>query len=208
MCAKIASQDPQLRRRIASVSARLMVQEGINDFHQAKSKAAAQLGIANTRNLPSNSEIQEEILIYQRLFHADTQPQHLQHLRQVAVQAMRLFAHFKPRLVGAVLQGTAHQNSEITLHLFTHTAEEVAFFLMEQGIPYTLGEKRFRLSQVVTYPVYQFLAGEEYVILIVFGIDDIRWSPPSPIDGKPMQRADLQTVENLLAMSHLPDMET
>jgi len=189
--------DPQLRQRIAQASARLVVLEGIADYQQAKYKAAAQLGVPNTRALPSNSEIEEEILIYQRLFHADTQPLILQQLRCVALQAMRLFAAFTPRLVGSVLNGTAHQYSDITLHLFTHTPEEVAFVLIDKGIPYELNEQHFRLPQLVNYPCYRFMAGEERVVLVVFGIDDIRWSPPCPIDGKPMRRADIRAVEKI-----------
>lgn len=191
--------DSQLRQRIAQTSARLMVQEGITDYQQAKHKAAAQLGIPHTRNLPSNSEIEAEILIYQRLFQANTQPHCLYHLREVALQAMQLFAAFTPRLVGAVLQGTAHQYSDIVLHLFTHSSEEVALFLLDKGIPYELTEQRFRLPQLVSFPSFRFMAGEESIVLVVFGVDDIRWSPPSPLDGKPMRRADIRMVKKLLA---------
>lgn len=200
MRTKLTTSDPHLRQRLAQASARIMVQEGIDDFYWAKCKAASQLGVPHTKHLPTNGEIQAEILIYQRLFYADTQPARLQHLRRIALQAMRLFAAFTPRLVGAVLNGTAHQYSHITLHLFSAVPEEIALFLLEKHIPYELGERRFRLppSQVVSYPSYQFVAGEETVTLIVFSIDDIRWSPPNPVDGKPMQRADLQTVEGLL----------
>jgi len=187
----------QLRQRIAQASARLMIQEGINDYHLAKCKAAAQLGLSQ-RHLPSNSEIEQEILLYQRLFQPATHALQLNQFRQVALQAMKLFTPFNPRLVGAVLEGTAHQNSEITLHLFAHTPEEVALFLMEKNIPYELTERRFRLPQVTAFPGYRFVAGEQIIVLIVFGVDDIRWSPPSPIDGKPMRRADLNTLANLL----------
>ncbi len=190
--------DPQLRQRIAQMSARLMVQQGIADYQQAKRKAAEKLGVPNTKQLPNNSEIKEEILIYQRLFQADIQPHQLQQQRHIALQAMRLFAAFTPRLVGEVLNGTAHQYSDITLHLFTDTSEEVAFFLMDKNIPYKLNEQHFRLPQLVSYPCYQFMAGEEKVVLVVFGINDIRWAPPCPIDGKPMRRANMHAVEKLV----------
>lgn len=200
MRTKPTTTDPHLRQRLAQASARIMVQESIDDFYWAKCKAASQLGVPHTKHLPTNEEIQAEILIYQRLFYGHTQPARLQHLRRVALQAMRLFAAFTPRLVGAVLNGTAHQHSHITLHLFSASPEDVSLFLLEKHIPYELGERRFRLasSQVVNYPSYRFVAGEETVTLIVFSTDDIRWSPPSPVDGKPMRRADLQTVEGLL----------
>ncbi len=191
-------QDLHLRQRIAQTSARLMVQEGIKDYHFAKCKAAVRLGVPHTKHLPSNREVEDEISLYQRLFYAETQPRQLQQLRQVALEAMRLFSRFNPHLVGAVLEGTAHQYSDVTLHLFTHHSEEVAFFLLEKCIPYRLNEYHFRLPPQVSYPSYHFMAGEVAIILVIFGIDDIRWSPPSLVNGKPMRRADLRAVEKLL----------
>ncbi|ALG69100.1 hypothetical protein [Beggiatoa leptomitoformis] len=195
--------DSQFRQRIAQASARLMVQEGIDDYHLAKCKAATQLGVPNTRNLPSNSEIQEEIVIYQRLFKSDTQPLLVHTMRESALHAMRMLQVFSPRLVGSVLLGTATPHSEINLHLFAYSPEEVALFLMNKGIPYELTERKFRLparesNKTVNYPCYYFVAGEHNIALTVFNIDDVRWSPPSATDGKPMKRADLSAVEKLL----------
>jgi len=34
---------------------------------------------------------------------------------------------------------------------------------------------------------------------VIFGVDGIRQSPVSPVDGKPMRRANLEEVEALLA---------
>jgi len=199
MSAKIASAHSYLRQRLAQTTARIMVEESIDDYHFAKCKAAQQLGI-NTHNAPypSNSEIQTEILQYQRLFYTKYDFQKLQQLRRTALEAMHLLNEFNPRLVGSVLQGTTHRYSEITLHLFALTAEDLAFFLIERHIPYELGERRFRLPHLVSYPCYQFIAGDTPIVLVVFNLDDIRWSPPSPVDGKPMRRADTRTVEKLL----------
>jgi hypothetical protein len=195
------ASSPQLRQQIATVCARLMVQEGVKDFQMAKKKATTELGVShNKSHLPSNAEIEAEIMLYLRLFQADNQPQHLQHLRETALKAMRLFKTFQPRLVGSVLTGTATQYSDISLHLFSHTPEDIDMFLMQQGIPYQLSDKRFRIEQqLVSFPCYQFMAGDEQVSLVIFDIDDIRWSPPSPVDGKPMQRADIKAVEKLIA---------
>ncbi len=196
-----ATQLLRLRRRLAQTTARLIVQEGIKDYHFAKCKAAARLGVPHTKHLPSNTEIEKEIISYQRLFQARTQPQQLSQLRRVAVQAMRLFAKFNPHLVGEVLDGTANQYSDITLHLFAHTSEEVAFFFIDKRIPYRLEEREFRTTKLMSYPCYCFLAGEVTIVSIIFGVDDIRWSPPHPVNGKPMRRADLRTVERLLQSS-------
>jgi hypothetical protein len=89
------------------------------------------------------------------------------------------------------------------LHLFADNPEEVVFHLIEHHIPYEVAEKRFKLpqQQIAIYPLYRFMAGDERILLIIFNDSDIRWSPLSPIDGKPMQRANLKAVEQLLTDS-------
>ena len=50
-----------MRARIAAAAARLMAEDGINDFALAKRKAARGLGAANTEALPGNDEIEAEL---------------------------------------------------------------------------------------------------------------------------------------------------
>ena len=187
---------PSLRQQLAQECARLMVEECLDNYRTAKRKAAEKLGIP-LRYLPSNSEIEQAIQDYRRLFFTRETQSYLQQKRQAALQAMRLCAAFNPRLVGAVLTGAAHEHSEINLHLFADSAEEVAFLLIEKGIPFHLKERAYNGIQK-TYPCYCFQAGNESITLVVFPTDGIRLAPPSSIDGKPMRRADLQTVEALL----------
>jgi len=193
----------QMRVRIAQEAARLMAEQGITDFYVAKRKAARHLGAPDTRNMPRNAEIEEALASYQRLFHAGEQAVHLADLRLAAIQAMRFLADFSPRLVGSVLSGTAGPHSDINLHLFADTAEQVALFLMEQSIPYDSKLKRLRLGRDETqeFPVFGFRAGEHAVELTVFPSEGRREAPRSPVDGKPMCRASLQDVELLLGES-------
>ena len=102
-----------MRQRLAQQAAQILVENGTTDYYAAKRKAALHLGAVDTRNMPSNSEIDQALREYQRIFRADTQPQQLQRLRQVAIQAMLFFTDFKPRLVGSVLDGTADVNSMV-----------------------------------------------------------------------------------------------
>ncbi len=173
-----------------------MVEEYLDSFQAAKIKAATRLG-APTRHLPSNSEVEQAIVEYQRLFRADTQEARLTQMRRAALEAMYLLREFNPRLAGPVLSGTAHEHADILLHLFADNHEEVALFLMERGIPYQLREHTYRSIQQ-SYPCYRFMAGEESIVLEVFPVDGIRHAPPSPVDGKPMRRADSRAVEALL----------
>jgi hypothetical protein len=150
--------------------------------------------------MPSNVEIEQALAGYQRLFHADSQPLALKKRRELALRAMEFFAEFQPRLVGAVLSGTADTHSDINLHVFCDTPETIAIFLMERDIPFTQGSKRLRANrdQVQTYPVYRFLADDIGIEVTVFPTEGTRQAPLSPVDGKPMRRATPDTVRRLL----------
>lgn len=193
-------REAQQRVLLAQTAARLMAESGLRDFAAAKRKAAEQLGIHHSRNLPCNEEIEAALRDYQRLFQHDSQHQQLHQLRQIALQAMRLLSPFSPRLVGPVLTGSADQHSPIHLHLFANTNEEVGIFLMEHQMPFEQGERHVHYSRErgEQRPLYRFIAGEHTVELDVFPADGLRHSPLSPIDARPMQRASLTQLQQLL----------
>lgn len=196
--------EKQMRILLAQEAARIMVESGSQDFLAAKRKAALHLGAVDTRNMPSNAEIEEALKEYQRIFRADTQPQILENLRQEAIKAMDFFKDFKPKLVGPVLHGTADEHSPVTLHLFAPTSEEVGLFLLHYQVPYTLHDKRLRLSHEhqKEFPCYRFMAGEVRVEAIVFTAGK-PVTPLSPVDGRPMKRASQAEVEQLLAENEI-----
>ena len=196
----IHQRDKRMRQYIALEAARLMAEHGISDYYAAKRKAAQQLGAPDTRNMPSNQEIEEALQEYQRLFKAASQPQWLKQLRAAARHFMGVFEAFQPRLVGSVLSGTAGEHSDINLHLFTDSTEEVGFFLMQEGIPFETGERWLRPDNAAPperFPTYRFMAGEVVMDLTVFPLIGIRQAPRSPVDGRPMQRASLAAVTKL-----------
>ncbi|HEX7013178.1 MAG TPA: hypothetical protein VF161_10535 [Steroidobacteraceae bacterium] len=191
----------QLRRALAQEAARIMSEQGIDDFGLAKRKAAERLGATDIAALPKNTEIEAALVEHQRLFESKTHSTTLSKLRRTALQAMQLLQKFQPRLVGPVLTGTASAHSEVTLHVFAEGPEPVALHLMERGIPHHVGERRLRYepNRLVAYPVVQFVAGDKQIDAVVFPIDGIRQSPSSPVDGRPMRRADAAEIESLLA---------
>lgn len=191
----------QLRRRIALEAARLMSEHGIRDFHLAKRKAAQRLGAGEEVALPKNSEVEDALREHQRLFQADEQPPLLRRLRETARDAMRFFARFDPRLVGPVLEGSADRHSAVTLHLFSDTFEDVATFLLEQRIPYEEQSRRVRMSHdaVEEFPVLLFSADDVAMDLTVLPRDAIRQAPLDRVDDRPMRRATLAMLEELLA---------
>ncbi|GAB3680868.1 hypothetical protein [Salinisphaera aquimarina] len=190
------------RQHMAQLAARLMSEQGIRDFRIAKQKAAQHLGI-DVRNsiLPKNSEIEAALAEHQRLFAGDEQPLRLRAMREAALNAMRLFADFRPRLVGDVLSGLADAHSDIQLHVFAEQSEAFDFFLQAQGIPFEIAERRYRVSRDEHrfYPAFRFVAGDHAFEATLFAATEIREAPRSLVDGGPMERASASQVERLIA---------
>jgi len=188
----------------------MMAEEGINSFHLARKKAALRLGVGDSRCLPDNREIESSLIEYQRLFQRDSQAQHLRVLRSTALKTMQLLGAFSPRLVGPVLSGCAGKNSIVTLHLFVDTPEEIDLMLIDNGIPYVTAERQERPQADKTrmYPSYKFMLGEVTVELVVFEAKDIRQAPLSPVDNRPVERADPASVKSLLSADTAPQIPT
>ena len=190
----------QLRRRIAVEAARLIAEQGLRDFHLAKRKAALQLGLDDSSPLPRNSEIEEALREHQRLFQGHSQPAQLHELRATAIQAMDFFKRFEPRLVGAVLDGTADASSAVCLHLFHDNFAEVIAFCDENRIPIEQQDREFRYSADLreSYPALLFSADGTVIDLSIFPLDGLRRAPLDRINERPMRRATLESVQSLL----------
>lgn len=193
---------PNQRQELACEAARLMCEEGLRDFAQAKAKALDALG-GGRAAMPTNLEVADCVREHLALFDEAGARQRLRQLREVARQAMLLCAEFSPRVAGATVDELAILGSPVQLHLFSPYAEAVDFFLGNRGIPFDIAEKRLRHpdGQERRQPSCVFMADEIPVELVVFDEDDVRWSPLSPVDGKPMRRWTLKELEAAVASS-------
>ena len=197
------------RHRLANEAARLMAEGGIRDFHQAKLKAAARLGIHDDASLPRNREIEDALREYQRLFLGDRQADALRVRRESALQALEFFAAFDPRLVGPVLEGTADERSPVALQLHTDDADAVPRFLREHRIPAEARSRRVRLDRdrAGEMPVWVFTADDLAFDLTVLPADALRQAPLSGIDERPMRRAGAAQLRELLAAGEIDGYE-
>jgi predicted nucleotidyltransferase len=201
MTRKHPSRSDNLRRALAQEAARIMAEHGIRDYFVAKKKAAQRLGVSDgSAMLPKNTEIETALVEYQRLFGGESHSESLNAQRRAALNAMRCLREFEPRLVGPVLTGTATEHSDVQLHLFTDSAESVALKLMDEHVPYEVTEKRVKMNseRILAYPGVRFEIDDHEIEATVFPTDGIRQAPVSPVDGKPMRRANAFEVESLL----------
>lgn len=132
----------QMRARIAAAAARIMAEDGVEDLASAKRKAARQLGAVETQALPTNEEVESELLAYLSLYQGDEQRERLQALRYAALDAMRGLEAFRPYLSGPVLKGTASRYADVDLQLFTDDRKGLELFFLNRGMPYELSEVR------------------------------------------------------------------
>jgi hypothetical protein len=201
MAKRHPTRSDNLRRALAQEAARIMAEHGIRDFLIAKRKAAERFGVTDGGAvLPKNSEIEEALAAYQRLFGGASHLEALHAQRTAALAAMRYLKEFEPRLVGAVLAGTATEHSDVHLHLFADRAESVTLKLIDQGIPHEVTERRVKLNaeRSRAFPGVRFEMDAQPIEATVFPPEGIRQAPVSPVDGRPMRRASALEVEALL----------
>jgi hypothetical protein len=185
-----------MREQLAYQAAKLMAEQGITDHAFAKNKAARQLGAADTQHLPSNQEVDEALHSYRALYLQDSHPGILRQLREEALDVMRLLAEFRPYLTGSVLSGTAGENSDINLMLFSDDAKAVLLFLLKHNLEFDDGEWKARIGgheeSVPSYTLTSAAGVQTHIIVLP---ENARHSG----SRHPETHADIAAVEKLLA---------
>jgi hypothetical protein len=187
------------RTRLAHLAARLMAEDGIEDYGAAKRKAARQAGVPDTRQLPTNEEVDAALRTHQALYQSEEHPGRLRALREQAMEAMKQFERFNPYLTGSVLAGNAGKYADINLQLYTDSAKAVELYLIDQRIEYRAGQLRLYIAGTVrTVPTFTIDDRGTEVQLVVLDAQDVRVAVKTSPDGRPIERAKLNAVEALL----------
>ena len=197
--------DKQQRAEIANAAARLVAEGEAEQFAEAKLRAAQNLGLANSGNMPDNIEVQMALINYLHFYEGQILIDRLVKMRQAALTAMRFLQDFEPRLVGPVLYGSAVQHSAVTLHLYTDELESVTRFLFEEKIEYQLTDTTLKVSsrESLDFPTFIVLNQELEFELVVFPWSYYSHPPLSGLNGRRYRRADANAVQQLLDESLL-----
>lgn len=191
-----------MRNRIAYLAARIMAEDGIEDYALAKRKAARQAGMPDSRQLPTNDEIDAALRVHHQLYQHDEHRDRLRTLRERAASTMRELAHFNPHLAGSVLNGNAGKYADINLQLYTDNAKAVELYFIDRRIPYKTSQIRlYSGEEPRSFPVFTIEDGGTEVQLIVLALRDLRVPLKTSPEGRPLNRARLPVVETLLAES-------
>ena len=179
-----------------------------SEYFTAKRKAAKRLcrGHVKPSDLPSNSEIRDQIQLYARLHEGDKRTAHLKKMRLAALGMMRLLRPFKPRLIGSVKTGHIRKGSDIDIHVFTNSANAVSDILENEGYQFDVERKaitKFQESRVFTHIHVHDRFNFE---LTVYDEDKAHYVFKSSITGKAIERASIAELEDMLKAEY-PDLD-
>ncbi len=201
-------QNSKLRRQIAWEAARLMYERQESEYYRAKMKAARKLcqGWAKPADLPSNTEIRDQVQMLARPYEGDRRSENLQQMRLTALALMKQLAPFRPRLIGSVLTGHIRQGSDIDLHVFSDTVEAVTHQLDQLGTPYEVERKQVRKNGEQQTFNHVHVQGEFPIELTIYAANQAHYVFKSSITGKAIERTSIPQLEQFLANEY-PDLD-
>lgn len=206
MARETHSRQRQLREQIAQLAARLIAEDGIDDWGLAKKKAARTLGLTEAHCLPTNAELEAALLEYQRIFDEEGQREELHWLRSQALDLMDLFERFHPHLVGPVLSGAIGKYPTIHLHLFTDDEKAIEWFLLKEAIPYDPSQRRVFIGGAAsTVPCFELNVEGTDVHLVQFITADRHQPVRLSAEGRPMARAGRASLASKLDDTAAPE---
>jgi predicted HD phosphohydrolase len=194
------------RRRVAWEAARLMYTREESEYFRAKMKAARRIAGNDYKpsDLPNNREIRDEIQVMARMHEGDGRTEKLREMRLEALRMMRLLKNLRPRLIGSTLTGHVRQGSDIDLHVFTDSLEAVTAPLEAEGIAYEVERKRVRKQGEERNFTHVHVQDQFDFELTLYAADKAHYVFKSSITGKPIERASIAQLEQLLAREY-PD---
>lgn len=185
---------------IAATAARLVVEEGM-EYGAAKRKAARDLGRRQGRSLelPSNEAVEDEVRDYLELFCADTQPEELRLLRELAARWMERLAEFRPHLGGAVWRGTATRLSNLILDLYCDDPKSAEIAFLNLGLDFDSQGAGEHEALVLSTAVPCRALGESVTLhCVVNDLDALRGALKPDARGRSW-RGDLKALRQRLA---------
>lgn len=197
----------KLRRQICYEAARAMYFRHESEYYRAKQKAARRVcrGWVKPADLPSNSEIREEILALARLHEGERRHDHLLQMRLVALRMMRLLDRFHPKLIGSTWTGHVRHGSDIDLHVFSDSIEAVVAILDDMMLFYEIERKEVLKDGQRRIFTHIHLKDQFPVEITLYPAKLLSFVFTSSITGKAIERASVKELE-LFLIERYPDL--
>ena len=132
---------------VANLAAQLIMEEGIKDYLFAKKKAAKSLGLNENVNLPTNSQIDEAIDDFNKIFNPNIDIEFLQQFKTQALEVMNIFKNFKPHLMNQLSLGIIPKFPEIKINLFADNLKDVEYVLLNSELSYDFKEVKMNIKE-------------------------------------------------------------
>jgi hypothetical protein len=192
---------------IAAVAARLIVDEGM-EYAAAKRHAVRQLGLSSRAPWPDNDLLEGAVREHIAIFCADTQPQELRALRELALVWMERLSAFRPHLGGAVWHGTATRHSDIYMQLYCDDPKSAEWTLLDHRVEYhpgTASDAQGHPVDALTLRLRSEALGQWVLLhLLVLDHDAVRGALKPDAQGR-RPRGDAGAVRALLAAGDQPE---
>lgn len=194
----------QIRQMLAREAARLMYEEGVSQYFDAKKMAAKRIlgngGMKSMqyrpKDLPSNGEISNEMAKLVALLE-DDQEERLSAMRATALAIMQDLIPFQPRLIGSVSTGRIRKGSDIDLHVFTDDIEALEIHLNYLQWQYDKKQVVIRSGHKFTEYIHIYIEADFPVELSVYPLIELRITGRSSTDAKQIKRLKIADVERL-----------
>lgn len=125
---------------VANLAAQMIMEEGIEDYLFAKKKAAKSLGLNENMSLPSNSQIDNAIKDFNKIFNQDVDIEFLEHFKTQALNVMSMFKNFRPHLMNQLSEGIIPKFPEIKINLFADNLKDIEYIILNSEISYEFRE--------------------------------------------------------------------
>ena len=202
-------RNTNLRQTLAKEAARLMYEESVDQYYDAKRLAAKRLLHNNRKqrgcrpkDLPSNGEISNELKKLAALHEGDQLTQRLFDMRLCALEVMEQLQGFTPRLIGSVSTGHIRKGSDIDLHVFTDDITTLEAHLDTLGWVYTTATVTIQKSNQFIDYTHIYIQLRFPVELSVYPLNEIRVCSRSSTDGKKIKRLSSIKLQHLLSEEH------
>lgn len=207
---KYIKGNPQLRTMLIREAARLMYEEGVEQYHDAKHLAAKRIfgrGQKSsiqpiTRDLPSNGEISEELMNLAQFHEGKSLSQRLFLMRVTALEVMSNLTRYSPRLIGSVSTGRIRKGSDIDLHVFTDSLEQLRLDLISLSWEFEEQQVTIRKGSAFIEYTHIYLDQQFPIELSVYPRLELRIQNRSSTDGKPIVRVNSDALLQLLMGEH------
>ena len=199
--------DARLRYAIAFEAARLMYERVESEYFTAKRKAAKRLcrGEVKPADLPSNSEIRDQVQSFARIHEGEARTANLKAMRLEALKLMRVLRRFRPRLIGSVMTGHVRKGSDIDLHVFCDGVELLTGLLENEGYQFDVERKQVMKHNEARVFTHIHVHDRFNFELTVYAEDKAHYVFKSSITGKAIERASIRELEELIAREY-PDV--